>query len=520
MRKPSLNRSGVRGGGVTISKSFPPPLGGLNHRDALADMKITDAIALDNWWPKTSYMEIRGGCSDHLTGMTGTPKTLAVYNKANGTSKMYAVTDAGVFDATTAGAVGSNLAARTNGKHQWLNYADGTNNYLIMCNGVDKPLYYDGTTWTAVDGTTSPALTGLTTTSIVSTFQSKGRLYFIANNSLSFWYLPAGVAGGALTEFPLEGVAQYGGYLVAGATWTFDGGDGIDDAVVLVTSEGEVIVYKGTNPSSASAWTLAGVFSLGEPLGRRCLVKFGGDLLLVTRSGVFPLSQALTSTDPSRVAVTNKIENEITADARTYGGNFGWELTKFDAQGALILNVPLVEGSTKEQYVMNTITKAWTKFTGWNGETFAVLNNELYFAMATKVVKAWTGTADFGVNIEAYSKQAFSEYGYTGVQKQFTMYKPVLNVNGNVAFSTDFDIDFKDNVMLNTATYSNATGAQWDVASWDTAYWAAGMEIVNKWTSPSANIGVFGSPKIKIATDSLTVQWMANDVCFKTGGIM
>lgn len=520
MRKPAVTKSGSRGGRVTVSKSFPAPLGGLNYRDSLADMKITDAISLVNWWLKTSYLEIRGGCANHVTGITGTPETLAVYNALDGTSKMFASTSAGVFDVSSAGAVGASVAARTNGRHQYLNFGDGTNNYLMMFNGVDKPLYYDGTTWTAIDGASSPALTGLTTTKIVSAFQSKNRLFFIEKDSLSFWYLSAGSAGGALTEFSLDGVAQRGGYLMAGATWTFDGGDGLDDAVVFVTSKGEVIVYRGTNPGAANTWSLVGMFKLAEPIGRRCFQKIGGDLLLITQDGVYPMSTSLPSVDPKSVAITNKIENEIAKESRLYGANFGWELTAYPAQSALILNIPIVEGGTKEQYVVNVITKSWTKFTGWDAETFAVFNKELYFTTSTKVVKAWTGVSDYGNNIEIYAKQAFSDFGSPGTQKHFTMYKPLLNVNGSISFLTDFDVDFKDAEILDTATYATTSGALWDVSMWDESYWAAGMEIISRWTSPDEGVGVYGAAKLKISTNTLTVQWIANDVCWMNGGLL
>lgn len=520
MRNPARQKAGVQAG-VSVSTSIPAPLGGLNARDSLANMKPYYALVLNNWFPKTSYLEIRGGWSNHLTGMTGVPKTLAVYNKLDGTSKMYAVTSAGVFDASSAGAVGASLAARTNGKHQWLNFGDGTNNYLMMFNGVDKPLYFDGTTWTAVDNATSPALTGLTTTKIVSAFASKGRLFFLETDSLSFWYLAAGAAGGALTEFPLDGVAQRGGYLVAGETWTFDGGDGVDDAVVFVTSEGEVIVYKGTNPSSATAWLLSGVFFVGRPLGRRCLERFGGDLMLITEGGVFPLSRALQSASiDSTYAITNIIENDLTEDARDYGTTFGWELTVYPAQSALILNVPVAEDGEHIQYVMNTITKSWCKFTEWDAETFAVYDGELYFATSTKIVKAWDGVSDGGTNIDAYGKSAFSYMGDPGTQKRFSMYRPVLNVNGSVSFLTGIDVDFKDSVISDTATYSVVSGGTWDTSLWDEAYWAAGMEVIRRWTSPSQDIGYCASCKIKISTNSLTVQWMANDIVYEKGGIL
>lgn len=518
MRKPLRSKGGMMVQ-TSVSSSIPAPLGGLNLRDPLASMKPYYAVVLNNWYPKTSYLEVRGGCANHLTGMTGVPKTLAVYNKLDGTSKMYAVTDEGVFDATTAGAVGANLAARTNAKHQCLNFGDGTNNYLMMFNGVDKPLYYDGTTWIAVDGTSSPALTGLTTTKIISAFSSKGRLYFIEKDSLSFWYLAAGAAGGALTKFPLDGVAHKGGYLMAGATWTFDGGDGVDDAVVFVTSEGEVIVYKGTTPSDASLWRLVGVYSLGRPIGRRCLQKYGGDLVLITEGGTYPLSQSLLAAD-KRVAITNLIEDEITKEVRNYGANFGWEITPYAAQSAIILNIPIVEGGKHEQYVMNTITKAWCRFTEWDAETFVDFNGDLYFATNTKVVKAWTGYADYGANIEAYSKTAFSYFGSHSQQKQFVLFRPVLAMNGPATFLTDFDVDFSDNPISGTATYSPVSGALWDVSNWDESYWSAGIEVIKQWTSPSANVGLCASAKIKITTSTLQIQWIANDVVYQLGGIL
>ena len=499
--------------------SFSAPVAGWNARDALASMKINEAIHLVNWFPKPSYVEIRGGSSDHATGMTGTGKTLATHNTLSGANQMFCLTASGVYNVTSAGAVGSSLAARTNGKHQWVNFGDGTTNYLILCNGVDKPLYYDGATWTAVDGITSPALTGVTSTDLISPMVFKGRLMFIQKSSLSFWYLAAGAAGGALTRFPLDGEAVRGGYLMAAANWTFDGGDGGDDYAVFVTSEGEAIIYKGTNPSSAADWLKVGSYFIGKPLGRRCLIKAGGDLLILTQNGAFPLSAALQSTSIDyRMALSFKIENAFTDQARSTGTTFGWEAVVYPAQAALIVNVPIVEDGEHEQYVMNTITKAWCKFTGWNAEDFAIFNGELYFVIGTKVVKAWTGTADGDNEIVAYAKTAFSYLGTPGKLKQIKMFRTVLSINGQMTFLTDVDVDFQDNPITGTATYSVVSGALWDVAKWDEAYWASGLEVVKNWTSPADNTGYCVAGKIKVNTNSLTVQWMANDIMYEVGG--
>ena len=377
---------------VSSVKSYPSPVGGWNTRDALADMKPTDAIVLDNWFPKTSYCEIRGGYSSHATAMTGNGKTLVTYNALNGTNKMFCATASGVYNVSSAGAVGASVATPTNGKYQWTMFGDGTSNWLIMVNGVDKPLYYDGTTWTAVDAASTPALTGLTTTKIVGATVFKGRMFFIEKDSLSFWYLAAGAAGGALTEFDISAECKMGGYLVAMANWTRDAGDGQDDVAVFITSEGEAIVYQGNNPNSADAWSKVGSFFVGRPLGRRCTTQFGGDLVILTENGTFPMSAAMQSaTIDYRYALSFKIEPTFTASARSYGSVFGWKSIVYPGQNALIVNVPKAEDGEHEQYVMNTITKSWCRFQEWDAEDFAIFNGELYFTSGTAVYKAWSG---------------------------------------------------------------------------------------------------------------------------------
>jgi len=496
------------------------PTGGWNARDSLADMKPGDAIRMINWYPRTTDIVIRGGQADHATGITGTTKTLSVYNGASGTNKMFAATNSGIYDASSAGAVAASVATSTNGYWQDTNFGDGTTNWLIMVNGTDKPNYYSGSAWTAVDAVSTPALTGLTTTSIIGVFQNKGRLYFLEKNSLSTWYLAAGAAGGALTEFDLSSIAHRGGYLLAGGTWSVDSGDGPDDRAVFVTSEGEVIVYSGTNPSAAATWSLVGVYYIGEPMGRRCLFKHGGDLVIITQNGAYPLSAVLQSvTIDRKLAITNKIELAFNEAANLYSANVGWEVMFYPAQSAMLFNIPTVEGSQAEQYILNTSSpkKPWCRFNSWNATCFALFNGELYYGVEGAVQKAWTGTSDDGENIISDMKESFQIYGNSD-QKRATLYRPILSVNGSISYLTGIDVDFKDTNIIGEATYSVTSGALWDVSNWDEAYWAASLEIVRQWSSPQENVGTWFAGKLKIATNALEVHMLASDICFETGG--
>ena len=520
MRTP-LRVKTIPRGEVSVVKSYPSPVGGWNAKDSLGAMKPIDAIALENWFPSTSYVEIRGGYVNHATAMTGNGKTLAVHNAITGTNKMFCSTASDVFNVTAAGAVGASVASRTSGKHQWTMFGDGTNSWLIMANGVDKPLYYDGTTWVVVDAASSPALTGLTTTEIIGVNVHKGRLFFIQKNTLAVWYLAAGAAGGALTKFDLQGEAKKGGYLMAMATWTRDAGDGADDVAVFITSEGEAIVYQGNNPSVAANWVKIGSYYIGKPLGRKCATQFGGDVIILTENGTFPLSAAMQSaTIDYKLALSFKIENAFTAQARNSGSAFGWSATIFPARAAMVVNVPINEDGEHEQYVMNTITKAWCKFKEWDAEDFAILNGELYFTTSNKVVKAWTGAIDGANNIVAYAKTAFNYFDAPGLQKQYKMFRPVMAVNGNVTFLTDIDVDFQDGLVSGTTTYTTASSGKWDAAIWDASYWSAGLETIKNWTSPNEWQGYCAAGKIKIETNSLTVQWMSYDMMYEKGGML
>ena len=85
---------------------------------------------------------------------------------------------------------------------------------------------------------------------------------------------------------------------------------------------------------------------------------------------------------------------------------------------------------------------------------------------------------------------------------------------------TDISVDFNDTEITGTATYSVNSGAQWDVSNWDEAFWAAGMTVVKEWTSPDEFEGYAAAGKIKLVTNSLTIQWISCDYIYEHGGIV
>lgn len=505
---------------VSQSASIPAPTGGWNARDSIASMDAMDAVMLENWFPLTTELMLRKGYTQHATGITGQVESLLVYNAGN-VGSMFAVADGAFHDVTASGVVGAAVVSgQNNSRWNYTNIATAGGNFLYAANGVDKPQLYNGTTWTAIDGVSTPAITGVTTTTLKSPVVFKNRIFFIQNNSLKTWYLPVISIGGAANAIDISSVAQRGGYIVAHSTWTIDAGTGVDDYYVIVTSEGEVIIYQGTDPSSASTWALKGVWALGNPVGDRCLYKLAGDLLYISQDGLIPLGGALQSSRVNpRVAVTDKIQFAVSSAITTYGENYGWDVLYYATENMLILNVPVAEGSGQNQYVMNTISKNWCKFTGINSNTFDIFENVPYFGGDGFVGQFWSGYSDNGSNIAAVAIPAFSAYGSPGMTKRWTMTRPIFRSNGSPSILSSMNVDFNISASVSPLSFTPSIYASWDSAIWDSALWGSDFNVIQNWQGVSG-VGKYGSPQMQIASSGVDVRWVTTDIVYEVGTIL
>ena len=498
------------------SVSIPAPVGGWNVRDSLANMKAEDAVTLTNLFPSTTSVAVRGGYTEFSTGYAGQVETLISYSGST-TTKLKAISGGSVYDATAGGAIGAaELASLTNSRWQYVNLTTAGGSYIEMCNGADSVYTYDGTTWADQSGN----ITGVTSSELININLFKNRVWFCQVGTLKAWYLPTQSISGAANALDLSAFAPHGGYLMAMGTWTIDAGYGVDDLAVFVTNNGDVIVYRGTDPSSASTWALVGVWWLGSPVGRRCFVKWQGDLLIITQDGLLPLSGALQSsrTNP-RVALTDKIQSQMGTAVIDYGSNYGWQVIPYPRQEALIMNVPVTTGNSQQQYVMNTTTGAWCNFTGWNANCFELYNNELYFGGSDYVAKAWTGAEDAGGSIFIDGLQAFNYFGSRGQLKRFTMLRPMLLINSTQQVNANINTDFDQTApasAIGTATFS---GSVWDTAQWDNDTWSSTLNVSALWQG-STGVGYCGAPHIQSNLDGATLQWVSTDIVMEPGGIL
>lgn len=522
LRQPIKTKRGPGKNAISSSSTIVAPIKGWNARDPEGSMGSGYALYLDNWFPTPGNVQVRKGASNHMTGLGVTPiKSLAVWNARTGAPKrrLFACTDAGIYDATVAGTFGAIAIALTDGRVQSVNYGTTGGSYLLCVNGVDTLKQYDGASWTSVASYVFGAGT-LLTSDIGNINVFKRSLYFLKRDTMEFYYLPIDSITGTVLRFPLGALFSKGGSLVAMGTWTIDGGQGADDLAVFVTSEGQVAVYQGTDPSSAATWALIGVYDLSQPLGKRCFIKYGGDLVYISRDGAFPLSKALRSVNlESSIAVTDLISSAFTGAAALYGVNYGWQGVLSYNDQILIFNVPTTEFSNSQQFAMNIKTGAWCRLTDWNAFCWEIMDNQLYMGMAGKVAKAWTGLNDFGGVINCYAKGAFDYLGSRGRNKRISLSRPVLKVGGSVSVSVGIDMDYAASLAYGPTVYSPITGSLWDAALWDAGMWSDLGTTKLDWVTVAVREGYCAAVRLRVASKDATVEWSATDLAFELGNI-
>lgn len=509
MRRQSIKR--IARGQV---RQIPAPTGGLNAVDSLADMAAGDALILDNIFPERSWVELRRGYASHATGMTGAVETLMDYNGP--TPSMWAVANNSIFNVSSPGAVGAAaVTGLTNNRFQFTNFTNSAGSWLIACNGADGVRSWNGTTWA------TQTITGVTPATLFCVISWKRRLWFGEQGSSRAWYLPTDAVAGAASSINLGAVWRYGGTIAAIVAPSFENfGTGLDDYIGFISTRGELALYRGTDPAAAANFTLQGVFRLGAPVGRRFFVQSGGDIALMNIDGVISLTEAmqLDRSVSQRSAVTDKITRLFADSAASYSSLFGWQLVVYPEGHRVIVNVP-VSSTEAIQYVMNTLSGAWCRYTNHNAACWVTWNGGLYFGSMTggQIFRADFGTNDNGSDIPWRLKTAFNDFKVPGRLKRFTLLRPMIQATNSPNANISLDVDYGDITELNIAT-SPITSGQWDSALWDASTWG-GTQTLRPWVS-LGKIGYVGAVRMAGQTRGLTLQISAFDVVFEPAQVL
>jgi hypothetical protein len=508
----------------STSVTIPAATGGWNARDLIDAMAATDALELENMIPSTGGVDLRRGSRVHQAdASTSAVRSLFSFNGTDGTNKLLAATNANIYDVTTlAGTPSSKASGLTNNNWQGLNFKGSSNNgVLIMVNGEDGVLHYNGSSISDESSNYS----GPTVADLVQVEAYRHRLYFVPVDSTSVWYGGTNQQTGTLTEFDIGSLLTEGGYLLFVASWSHESGAGLEDYLVFVSSEGEGLVYAGNYPH-ASDWRIVKHFYVGKSPTRRSYTKKEGDLILITANGLLPLSEVFSPSGSGGTLryFTDKVQDAFSKDYRGHSSNFGWDAIYYKRGNLLLFNMPLVEDSLSYQYVMNTLTGAWCRFTDWNISSWAIHNDKLYFGgMDGSIYEADYGHNDNGNPISIKYKQAFNYLGDRNRLKHFNLGRPKLTANSNLTFLFDVNVDGEDEPVSGTATTS-ASISNWAAAGaaeplWDVAEWSPGDIQIADWYSLTG-VGRSCAPKLRGDFLNVKMSLSSFDLNYIPGGVL
>lgn len=456
----------------------------------LAAVPAGYAYTLENIFPTSTGIRVRSGNQKEGTCGADPVESLIAYI-GGATRKMFAAMNGSIFDMTAPAdpdvAPSADVTGQTSDYYSHLNFATAGGNYLTIVNGTDAAQQYDGSSWSV------PSITGVSSATLNHIWAYRNRQWFIEKNTMRAWYLGVDAISGAALSVSLAGVFQKGGYLVLGATWsTSDTGNSLDDRIVFISSEGEYAVYQGGNPGDAATWSLVGLYEGAKPLGRNQFgtMKAGADLLILTESGIIPMS-AIVQKDPAALslsAVTKAIEPDWVAEARSRR-SLPWEIIKWPSRQYALVNCPVTGTSTPAiSFVVNLETGAWCKYTGWDTRCLVLHDDGLYFGTnAGTLQQAEVTGADDGelyYSTCIWHADHLKAPGYVKTVRQArATFRTRNDFTPRLSLSTDYVIDLP--APPSAANPSGSSG-EWDVGLWDVALWDAGSEyytVSTMWVS-------------------------------------
>ncbi len=472
------NRGGTSVGAQQASApvTFPAPMNGLITTSDIASQTPASASMLTNWFPTLTGARVRGGSAKQGIAADGLDFLSAFKYVKGSTERMFMATASAIYDMSSPAAPPATTAAVVTGltSGDWcaFQHTNAGTSYLVCFNGSDSRRLFDGTTWS-----TTPAITfsdATTMANLAYGWLFKKREFLIKSGSLDAYYLSAlDTVGGAAGVFPMAGIFKKGGSLLSGFSWSIESGNGPNEYCVFLTTEGEVAVYSGSDPSNAADFALVGVYQIGKPLGKNAWIKFGGDVLIATVDGLIPLSQAFnrSSEEIALVAASKAIDAEWRAAAVATGS--GWTLTLWPEENLVFVAFPDNPAVPDTVFVFHSQTRKWSFVSNWRARCFASFQKSLFFGSSAGSVWRgdFTGTDD-GLPFQATYLSAFNPVGGFGQRKSASKAKMFIKGSDKPAVQlfarSDMDISAPS---FGVVSENKSGGSVWDVGLWDQAVW-------------------------------------------------
>lgn len=270
---------------------LPPPYGGQADYVPTVALEPPFAESVLNFNLDDGNAYLRNGDSVHSTKASVSVLELATYG-----NNMFLVYDGGgglkVADVTAAGAPVDVYSPGGIGGDDEV-HTLFFNNYLIFFgentwkpSSVGNP-QYNGSAW-SLSGLTFPAAT---TPFGGGVFKNRG--FILLRGTSRYVYTGINAISGATTEVDLAQIISKKATLYAIRAVSLSEGIQQETVLAFIFDTGEVLVYSGTYPDSAS-WGLVGKFSIPPPVYYNAVIEANGDVFVITTGALVSLRTLFT----------------------------------------------------------------------------------------------------------------------------------------------------------------------------------------------------------------------------------
>lgn len=511
------------------NKTLPAPINGWITASNIAEPPEKAATVLENWFPERRSIRLRGGAA-RKARISSTLATESVFSyEVGATNRLFAATESAIYNTTSPAdpdvPPAADVSGQTSGRYSTALFSTAGGSYLTVVNGTDARQLYDGTTWA-----TAPAITGITgdtngdTLSHVWVFAN--RLFFVQKGTFLAWYLAVDAIGGAVAgSVSLAGIFQEGGELFTGGTWSIDAGDGMHDQCVFISNKGEVAVYQGTDPSSATTWAKVGDYHTGDMLGKNAIMKVAGDLVMLSADGMIPLSmvQKLDRAALSLNALSAAVEPDWKREAVARTDH--WHVVKWPEKNMAIIAIPTATNRDEMCFVVNTETGKWCKYTGWDTNCITMYQKYAYFGTSDgTILQAEVGGDDDGANYVCTYVGQFENWGFEAHSKVAQLMRSTFIASIPFTPKVSVAVNYSTVLPSPPSAALDVIVDVWDVGLWDVALWdqEGQQSITTRWRSVSGE-GFSMAPVIQVTCGGINLpdaQLIMNQVRFGLGEIV
>lgn len=478
----------------STSITLPAPTLGFTTTQPLAAMSQGYSPWLLNVECENQFLKLRNGWVLHCAVGTSSVQILALGSwgvKATGVYKLFAYCSDGsgthkIYDVTTSTeSLDDTLADDTATTAFSFKFSKrlgfGTNADFADCNQV-----YDGSTWAAWGFTYSGSPIG----GQVS-ISYKGRVYIFSGTNMYYGDLDA--ITGATEIYSLESILEESGEIVWAALISSPGERAEDVYLAFGTSAGEILVYGGDYPESAT-WGLVGKFKRSPPLGFGSIISFGNDVLLLEESSIVSLRELFTK--GSFLAEQSSISSNIGSywkdlirnlNQNYWPNNFGVSGVFWPERNQIVILMPgFLRGDTGEfadetsLLVYNVLSGGWSvhrlqHLTGSDSGNLTYFDGNLYFSNDNNVYTIdLDGYGDYdpdSATIVSYGFDIHGTYvnfGTSTLSKRVVAYQPLIR--------TDIDgVSIEVQARGNFGVFQSAGSAAELTSGYNQPYYSVGV---------------------------------------------